>query len=222
METDYGSPPVTRAWVDGYALVSPQRFLYNVGDIAGCPALWQPNHAYVPGQLNRILDSNGFVQEITTFGTSGSSQPDWNVTVGGTTKDGTAVWINRGRMGACDGGWKQDDVWYVSWGADPAQPLPEVYQTTSAEQWAGLSLYGYLNPARRNGGSVVMAGALTELGACTQYPNDATCKPTPFTPTQGWQSLFKQLNDNPHTAQSLPSSTDISVCDAKYVKCEVP
>jgi len=168
METDYDSPAVTRAWVDGYASVSPQRFLYDVGDAAGCP-----------------------------------------------TSRATAT------AGSCDSGWNQEDVWHVSWGADPAQPLPEIYNTSNAKQWANLSLYGYLNPGRRNGGSVIMAGALTELGACTQYPSDQTCKP-PFTPAQGWKSLDDQLNNDLRTKQSLPWSTDVRVCDDKHANCQIP
>jgi hypothetical protein len=43
--------------------------------------------------------------------------------------------------------WTQEDIWYVSWGADPAFPLPEIYATdgVNAWQWQQMSLYSYLN-----------------------------------------------------------------------------
>jgi hypothetical protein len=39
----------TRAWVDGYASVTPQRFLYDLGDAGGCP---QNGTTIVRGQCN--------------------------------------------------------------------------------------------------------------------------------------------------------------------------
>jgi hypothetical protein len=51
-----------------------------------------------------ILDTNGNTQAVTTAGTTGSSQPTWNVSVGGTTSEagagGTAVWTNYGTVAA--------------------------------------------------------------------------------------------------------------------------
>jgi hypothetical protein len=106
--------------------------------------------------------------------------------------------------------WTQEDVWYLSWGADPAQAIPEIYTPAQPSQWTLLSLYGYLNPQRRNGGSVIMSGALTELGACTQgNNNDPTCQPQPYRPAEGWQAFFNALNGDLRTAQTLPWSTDI-------------
>jgi hypothetical protein len=55
---------------------------------------WQANTFYSPGLL--IVDSNSNIQLLTTSGTAGSTQPTWNVTAGGTTTDGTAVWTNQG------------------------------------------------------------------------------------------------------------------------------
>lgn len=113
----------------------------------------------------------------------------------------------------CNNSWKQEDVWYVSWGADPAVPLPEIYQTSNPAQWAQLSLYGSLNPSRRNGGSMIIAGALTEFQACFPDPNnltssDPTCNSL-FVPSHGWQQLFNSLNARSATAQSLSWTTDI-------------
>lgn len=55
---------------------------------------WAANTSYVTG--NYIIDSNGNIQQITTPGTSGGSQPAWNAAVRGTTADNGMVWTNRG------------------------------------------------------------------------------------------------------------------------------
>jgi hypothetical protein len=55
---------------------------------------WQPNTVYSPSLS--IIDGNNNIQLLTTAGTTGGSQPSWNVTVGGTTADSTAVWTNKG------------------------------------------------------------------------------------------------------------------------------
>jgi hypothetical protein len=47
-----------------------------------------------------LVDSNGFSQQVTTAGTTGSTIPTpFNVTVGQTTTDGSAIWTNMGHIG---------------------------------------------------------------------------------------------------------------------------
>lgn len=62
---------------------------------------WQANQQYVnpsplsalPIQpLTQIKDTNGNIQVLTTFGTTGAAQPTWNTVANGTTADGTCVW----------------------------------------------------------------------------------------------------------------------------------
>lgn len=47
---------------------------------------WQPNTFFSLGQT--IVDSNGNIEQVTTAGTSGTTQPVWNVQQGGITTDG--------------------------------------------------------------------------------------------------------------------------------------
>lgn len=166
MEPAWNNAAVTRAWVDGYASDFPQRFLYDVGDAAGCPG------------------------------------PDGRVT--------TAT------PGACAGPpgdkpWTQEDVWYVSWGANPSEPLPEIYTTSGsmATEWANLSLYAAL----AHNASMIIAGAFTEYGQCQQNLGTKFACPASIqnTPAGGWQQLDNKLNVNadPRIAQTLAWSTDI-------------
>ena len=59
---------------------------------------WTANTAFAAGYT--FVDPNGNVQQCTTAGTSGATQPIWNTTEAGTTPDGTgitlATWTNVG------------------------------------------------------------------------------------------------------------------------------
>jgi len=67
-----------------------------VGLIAFDPGVaWAANTAYTAGQT--ITDPNSNIQQVTTAGTSGATQPaSWSTVYGGTTKDGSAIWTNIG------------------------------------------------------------------------------------------------------------------------------
>jgi hypothetical protein len=62
---------------------------------------WQVSHFYSLGTL--VVDKNGFIEECTTAGTSGSGAggPGWSTTWGATTTDNTVIWTNLGS----GGGW---------------------------------------------------------------------------------------------------------------------
>lgn len=64
---------------------------------AGLP--WVGSHAYNLGDV--VVDTNGNKQQVTTAGTSGTSQPTWAVDQASTTPDGagTLVWTNEGPLG---------------------------------------------------------------------------------------------------------------------------
>ena len=65
---------------------------------AGTYASWRNATAFAAGTF--ILDDKGYIQEVTTAGTSGAAQPNWTETTGTTTADNTVTWTNRGPAGA--------------------------------------------------------------------------------------------------------------------------
>jgi len=100
--------------------------------------------------------------------------------------------------GSCNNGWTQEDVWYVSWGAPPAVPVPEIYTLGTAREWYRISLYGYTNHGR----------AVQILGTLTQWAAAGFCCTNP--PDVGWQQLMDLLNADSRTMQTIPYSTDIT------------
>jgi hypothetical protein len=61
---------------------------------------WRPSVAYAVGQ--EIVDPSGNGQKVTNAGTSGTTAPAWNETVGGTTTDGTVLWTCQGHYVATE------------------------------------------------------------------------------------------------------------------------
>jgi hypothetical protein len=59
---------------------------------------WRGSTAYAANAP--IIDPNGNLQIVTAGGGghSGSSAPSWNVTIGGTTSDGSLTWTNKGAI----------------------------------------------------------------------------------------------------------------------------
>jgi len=105
----------------------------------------------------------------------------------------------------CLGSWTPEDVWYVSWGAPAAWPLPQVYtpRGTMARQWHWLSLYSY----RHHGIRMTIVGALSQKKACVQSHDP--CRGMNNSPRTAWRQLYESLNRDPRTAQTLPWLTDI-------------
>jgi len=106
--------------------------------------------------------------------------------------------------GPCNNGWTQRDVRYVSWGAAPSYPFPEIYTTNSsqAKQWQQISLYSYL----AFGGRLGVLGPLSQSQACVQRGG---CFGTDNTPDQAWTQLWNELNSDTLTVQDLLYSSDI-------------
>lgn len=100
--------------------------------------------------------------------------------------------------------WTLEDVWYVSYGAPSALPLPLIYLTTGvhAKQWAYLSQYS----VAKHGYSMDFTGVFTQWQYCQQF---SWCNTTDNTPEAAHQQLTYELNKSPTTAQDLRWKTDI-------------
>jgi hypothetical protein len=70
---------------------------------------WQATTPVLVGYT--LLDSNGFSQTVTTAGTTGSTIPTFNSTVGGTTTDGSVIWTNSGLVGLANGSTAYSFAW---------------------------------------------------------------------------------------------------------------
>jgi hypothetical protein len=119
--------------------------------------------------------------------------------------------------GSCDGcsfkqcpycspnnGWTVEDVWYVSYGAAPAWPVPEIYLTSGvhADQWYRIALYGVSSH------NILMQfiASLTQWQACL---TNGPCSGVNNTPLQGWTQLFDTVNADHLTRQVTGFLTDI-------------
>lgn len=71
---------------------------------------WVASHAYAVGQ--EVLDSNFQIQVVRVKGTSGTTAPTWNKTVGASTTDGTGTlrWTNQGVISASYATWAAGQV----------------------------------------------------------------------------------------------------------------
>lgn len=106
--------------------------------------------------------------------------------------------------GNCNAGWTQADMRYVSWGAAPAWPFPEIYSTAggNAKQWQQISLYSYL----ANGSRMTILAPLSQRQACLQRGG---CTGIDNTADQAWSQMWTALNNDTRTAQDMTYSSDI-------------
>ncbi|WP_322791586.1 hypothetical protein [Bellilinea sp.] len=150
------------------------------------------NTPYVTGGWVEGFNANSRGRELylnygACVGCPTSPRLDW---VFSTTRDANNVVMD----------WSQGDVYYVSWGAPPALPLPEIYRNDGylARQWQAVSLYGALY----KGGKMTFAGAMTQYQSCQQR-RTAECATLDNTPDEGWSQLYYWLNQDPRTAQQV-------------------
>jgi hypothetical protein len=115
----------------------------------------------------------------------------------GCTQDGSTT--------ACNNGWTQERVWWVSEGFPLARPLPEIYTNSGsqARQWYQLARYTHI----RHSVDMLIYGTLTQFGACQQVGG---CTTTDNTPSQGWTQLYDLLNADPSVRHRPRWSADIS------------
>lgn len=92
--------------------------------------------------------------------------------------------------GSTYGAWTQGDIYRVSWGANAAFPLPEIYANNGvqAAQWERISEWGLANGVY---GAMDFDGAMSQNWACGQRG----CNPALDNgPGQAWTQLWNALN----------------------------
>ncbi|UZJ77748.1 hypothetical protein [Fictibacillus sp. KU28468] len=116
--------------------------------------------------------------------------------------------LNSGTINySCNNGWTYKDIQYISWGASPAWPLPEIYDNSGdmAEQWQNIAKYSAVTAAK----PMQFSASLTQYSACT---NTGCHSELDNTPSQGWNQLYNELYSDSKTkaATNYPIlSTDI-------------
>ncbi len=105
---------------------------------------------------------------------------------------------------SCNVGLNAESIWRVSW-SGVAYPLPEIYATSgaNAKQWRYLSKYSIVE---KSAGPFYFVGVMAQSGACSQYP---PCNGTDNTPTEAWNQLETQLDQDPTVEMQPGAPTNI-------------
>ena len=122
----------------------------NPGDtvtIGPASGVWQAGHVY---GLGGIIVVNGFVQKVTTAGTSGGTIPAFSIVTGQTTTDNSVIWTCQGALGLGTG---SDVYTFVS--PIPAGGIwtPATAYATNAQIPAGavVNTFGFVQKATTGG-----------------------------------------------------------------------
>jgi hypothetical protein len=163
----------------------------------------------------------GYASKLSVAGAS-DMEPGWN------SASDTRAWVDGYfstsnklyalyNYGSCDGcpyfnrpsskppnGWTLEDIWYISYGARLAYPIPEIYHRggIQADQWARMSLYAY----NKHGRKMYFRGVFSQWSACQGDSLGAIqCRKYQLdnTPDAAWTQLNNALNKDPKTAQAL-------------------
>lgn len=105
----------------------------------------------------------------------------------------------------CNNGWRMSGLYHLAGGAAPIRivNLPQVYNSTMAEQWRYISLTGVEAGHPR----INFGGALTEWTACHQAGGCGS-----LTGNTAWREMWTQLRAEPKLRiSSLPYSTDLRI-----------
>lgn len=174
--------------------------------------------------INQWALGQGILHQIQAYGAS-------NIEVGWNTPELTRAWIAGFEQNGnnfmlhfgdasgcpyeeyphwvCNNSWELEDLWYVSWGAPSALPLPLIYLNNGvhAKQWAYLSQYS----VAEHGSRMDFTGVFTQYQYCEQWGDASwsTCERTDNTPEEAYLQLTTELNKYPSTAQDLRWKTDI-------------
>jgi hypothetical protein len=203
------------SWIDGWWWCTPSYTPHIRLAIGTSNYLGYTGYGHGQAWAQMVNDVGGYVQSMgysSQVDVAGASdmELDWNsASITRAWADGydsadNWPYYNYGDAagcppyGSCDNGWRQEDVWYVSWGVLPAYPLPEIYTDATSREWYRLSLYGYTY----HGQAILISGTMTQWAAmgycCTN------------TPSQGYNQLNNKLNRDWRTRQTIPWSTDIT------------
>lgn len=89
---------------------------------------------------------------------------------------------------SCDGSWGQYGVWFMSYGAKFAEPLPEIYSENLAEEWGAIANYGYSH----QDSLMQFLGPMSQHQACAD--NGLSCTGLDNTSNEAWDDLYNNLN----------------------------
>ena len=106
---------------------------------------------------------------------------------------------------SCNNGWTMSGLFYLAGGASAIRifNLPQVYNSTMAQQWRYISLTGVQNGYPK----INFGGALTEWTACNQAGSCGS-----LTGVSAWKQMWTQLRAEPRLKPaSLPYSTDLRI-----------
>jgi hypothetical protein len=189
---DYGADAAYVGDDDGFLhKISP--FFNASGTLQEVTAsVWQASQAYGLGDV--IIDTNGFIEECTKAGTSGSSQPGWSTFWGSTIPfDGGALGVTWTNIGS-GGGWPI----YVTGSTGHLDhsklnaPVPDVVSRNIIVGDGNGSLYYVLNPGMS--AAVGSCASGVSLYPCLGLPGTAT----PITAAAGAQA---------HCSSAFPGPT---------------
>jgi len=186
-------------------------------------------------EFNQWALARGMLHQVQAYGAS-DMELDWNTPlmtrawISGFESAGDNFLIHFGDASGCpyednpywncNNNWDLEDVWYVSWGAPPALPLPLIYLNDGvhAQQWAFISKYSLEN----HGFRLNFTGVFTQSYFCEQF-NWSSCERTDNTPEEAYAQLTAELNKIPGTAQHIRWKTDIRwIHEAEVTQSNVP
>jgi hypothetical protein len=112
-------------------------------------------------------------------------------------------WTSAGA--GCNNGWRAADLYWLAGGAAPTRiiNLPQIYNTTMAQQWRYISLTGVVSGQSK----INFGGSLTEFTACQQA---GSCYS--MAASSAWSTLWSAIRADARTSQaSLPYATDLKI-----------
>ncbi len=169
---------------------------------------------YVP-----LVNATGAVDAEPSYG----SVPEIQSWAAGFESVGTASWSDfgsadgcptsgSGTNGPCNNGWKEDDLYQISYGDSGAStPLPEIYATdeANADQWAQIAWYGGNTYSKTE----LFGGPFTEYQACLQRGG---CSGINNSPAAAWSQLWTAVNNIPAISSTAAFDFGYS-CDIEWL-----